>query len=273
MELREHALRVLTATRLVDKLARPDGALTDEHPEGDAPAAPGRPPGLEIVTDPKRKKRVPPIEGMRDPAQRVRILHALANHELQAVELFAWAILRFPDAPSPFRNGLLRILGEEQDHCRRYVDRIEAHGARFGDYPLSGYFWSKVDELDTPLRFVCSMCLTFENANLDHALDLAAAARAAGDEETAAALDVVHRDELTHVRFGLRWLRAWKDEQESVTEAWLRHIPWPLRPALARGDTFHRESRERIGFDPEFIETLERSVRPRALYKFRRSGS
>jgi IS4 transposase len=27
---------------------------------------------------------------MRDPAQRARILHALANHELQAAELFAW---------------------------------------------------------------------------------------------------------------------------------------------------------------------------------------
>ena len=65
------------------------------------------------------------------------------------------------------------------DDVATNVARVEAHGATFGDYPLSGYFWSKVDEIGTPIRFVCSMCLTFENANLDHALDLAAAARAA----------------------------------------------------------------------------------------------
>ena len=36
---------------------------------------------------------------MRDPAQRARILHALANHELQAIELFAWALLdQLPEA-------------------------------------------------------------------------------------------------------------------------------------------------------------------------------
>jgi len=30
--------------------------------------------------------------------QRALILHALANHELQAIELFAWALLAFTDA-------------------------------------------------------------------------------------------------------------------------------------------------------------------------------
>src|SRR2546430_2292140 len=75
-------------------------------------AAPGRPTELAIVAG--RQARVPPVAGMRDPAQRARILHALANHELQAIELFAWAVLAYPDTPVAFRRGLVAILADEQ---------------------------------------------------------------------------------------------------------------------------------------------------------------
>ena len=50
------------------------------------------------------------------------------------------------------------------------------------------------------------MGLTLESANLDFTLAYAAAARAAGDEATAAVLAEVHRDEVRHVRFAARWL-------------------------------------------------------------------
>src|SRR5439155_7886224 len=126
-------------------------------------AAPGRPPELAIV--PGRRTRVPPIAGMRDPAQRARILHALANHELQAVELFAWALLAFPDAPLAFRRGLVAILGDEQRHFRLYEARLTAHATRFGDHPVTAHFWNKLDHLTGPLEFVCAMGLTFEAAN------------------------------------------------------------------------------------------------------------
>ena len=49
------------------------------------------------------------------------------------------------------------------------------------------------------------MGLTFENANLDFAGDYAAAARACGDDATAAVLDQVHADEIAPrpLRLGL----------------------------------------------------------------------
>src|SRR4029079_6314334 len=167
-------------------------------------AAPGRPATLQIVPGPAA--RVPPIAGMRDPAQRVRILHALANHELQAIELFAWALLAYPAAPLAFRRGLVAILADEQRHFALYCERLAAFGVTFGQHPVTGHFWNKLDHLATPLDFVCAMGLTFENANLDFAGDYAAAARACGDEATAAALDQVHSDEISHVHFGWIWL-------------------------------------------------------------------
>ena len=126
---------------------------------------PGRPPGLE----PRRGREVsvPPIEGMRDPDQRARILHAMANHELQAAELFAWALCAFADAPRGFRTGLWAILADEQRHARRYFARAEALGRGAFDCPVTGHFWNYRERLTSPLAFVCTMGLTFENANLD----------------------------------------------------------------------------------------------------------
>ena len=95
---------------------------------------------------------------------------------LQAAELFAWSLLAFPGAPPAFRRGLLAILLDEQRHTRMYVARLEANGARFGDFPVHGYFWQKAPAIVSPLRFLCAMSLTFENANLDHTVDYAEAA-------------------------------------------------------------------------------------------------
>lgn len=259
MEIRELALRVVTSESLDEKLAPAPEALTDEHPD---PALrlrrPGRPPGLAIR--PAAEVKVPPLEGMADPDQRGRILHALANHELQAAELFAWALLAFPDAPPPFRRGLLSVLGDEQRHTRMYIARARALGVEFGDLPVTGYFWGKVPSIRSPRDFVCAMSLTFENANLDHTTEYAEAARAAGDEQTAAVVERVHRDEVEHVAFGWTWLQRFRSEDETPWDAFRASLTWPLRPAKARGARFHRQGREAAGLDDEFIRNLETSL-------------
>ena len=256
MEIRDFARTVLKAEDLAVKLAPAREELTDERP-GPAERAdgPGRPPSLRIVQ--RSKAETPSHEGMPDPVQRPRILHGLANHELQATELFAWALLAFPDAPPEFRRGLVRILQDEQRHTRMYIARLEDNGHRFGDFPVSGYFWKKTPFIHSPLDFVCAMSLTFENANLDHTIEYAEAARRARDRKTAAVIDQVHKDEIEHVRFGWTWLQIFKGEDESSWDAWLSHLTFPLKPERARGRIFHREGREAAGLDPEFIRRLE----------------
>jgi uncharacterized ferritin-like protein (DUF455 family) len=255
VEIRDFARALLLTEDLAAKLAPAPGPLTDDDPGPPFRAgAPGRPPHLHF-----QSVEVPSIEGMHDPAQRRRILHALANHELQAAELFAWALLAFPDAPREFRRGLLPILDDEQRHTRMYIARLEDTGARFGDFPVNGYFWSKVESITSPLRFLCAMSLTFENANLDHTQEYAEAARRAGDVKTAAVIERVHLDEIEHVRFGWTWLQVFKEQDESAWDAFRANLTWPLRPAKARGRTFDREGRAAAGLDAEFIRRLEES--------------
>ncbi len=259
---RDYARAIVGGRTLEAKLAPPPEGLPLEEPGARARErwdAPGRPAELAIAAG--RDARVPPLAGMRDPRQRARILHALANHELQAIELFAWAVLAFPDTPIAFRRGLVAILADEQRHFELYRGRLAALGARFGDHPVTGHFWNKLDHLASPLGFVCTMCLTFENANLDFAGDYAAAARACGDVATAAAIDQVHADEIRHVHFGWVWLRrlAGGGERDGDLDKWqayLRHVRHPLGPRRARGARFDREARRRAGLDDAFIEAL-----------------
>jgi len=253
--VRNYAEQIVRGERLADKLVPPPDGL--ELEDAGAPlriAAPGRPQELRIV--PVKRGIVPPVVGMRDPAQRARILHALANHELQAIELFAWALLAFPAAPVAFRRGLVAILADEQRHFALYAERMAALATAFGDHPVTGHFWNKLDHLTGPLEFVCAMGLTFENANLDFAGDYARAARECGDTATADALEQVHTDEIAHVHFGYVWLRRLAPDTEPF-QAYLAHVQFPLGPKRARGARFDREARERAGLDDAFIDALE----------------
>ncbi len=256
--LTELAETVLTSTSLDAKLATPRELPPDvDRGEPRPELRPARPAGLEIVS--ANEAPVPGPDGMTDPDQRPRILHALANHELQATELFAWALCAFPGAPDAFRAGLAKILTDEQRHTRMYVSRLRAHGVDLGTFPVSGYFWNKVDGFTSPAAFICAMSLTFENANLDHTVDLAELARRAGDEATAAVIDKVHEDEIEHVRFGWTWLNVFKDEDADAWDVYASHLTWPLRPAKAVGRRFHRAGREAAGLSAEFIARLESS--------------
>ena len=251
----EHARNIVESPSLASKLTRFERPLRDPPHPALRLTNPGRPP--ELVITPARKARVPPIEGFADPAQRARILHALANHELQAVELFAWALCAFPDTPESFRRGLVGIAEDEQRHAELYLERLSCLGHQFGDFPVTGHFWHQIDSLTTPLRFVCAMGLTFENANLDFALDYADAATLVRDHQTARVLEQVHKDEVRHVAFAWRWLGRMKDPDQDPWSAYVASLTPPLGPQRARGARMSKDSRRQAGLAEPFIAHLE----------------
>ncbi len=259
MEIRDLAQAVLLSADLATKLARPEGPLTDDAPGAplDAvPAAPGRPTGLSLAAE-----GTPPVPSLRalerDPAQGPRVLHALANHELLAMELMALTLLRFPDAPPAFRRGVAHTLLEEQEHLRLYLARLQAAGSALGDFPLSAFFWTHLREVPSPRAYVAAMSLTLEQANLDHALAARRSFAAIGDADTAAVLERVLADEIGHVAHGARWLARWKEADESEWDAYRRWLPAPFTPARAKGEPFARAPREAAGLSPQLIAQVE----------------
>jgi uncharacterized ferritin-like protein (DUF455 family) len=257
MEIRELAERILSATTLDDKLRRAAGPITDDRP---GPATricmPARPAGLEIAAG-RRAPAMPHRTALADPAKRAIAHHIMANHELQACEVMAYVLIAFPDAAAEFRQGLVDIIDDEQRHTRMHVERAAALGLRFGALPVNGYIWKKAQGFTTVLDYLAGLSLTFESGNLDHTLEFEEHFLRAGDERSAAVLRAIHRDEIRHVAFGLQWLRRLKPPGLSDWDAYESHLKWPLRPAKAKGDRFHRGPRREAGMSDDFIDRLE----------------
>jgi uncharacterized ferritin-like protein (DUF455 family) len=257
MELREFAEQVLLGTTLEEKLRAPE-IITDEHPG--APLlvveAPGRPVELQFKAQGSGKADFPGVHRLEKEQERGRLLHFFANHELLATELMALALLRFPDAPAAFRRGLLQTLRDEQAHTRLYMERMRECGIRFGELPVSGYFWRSVATMESPLDYVSRLSLTFEQANLDFCRHFARGFQVVGDAETAALLERIYRDEIGHVAYGLKWFRKWKNPGESDWEAFCRQLKFPLSPQRAKGLTLNVEGRRAAGLDENFVAEL-----------------
>ena len=134
-------------------------------------------------------------------------LHSFANHELLAIEMMAAALLIYPhekEEQKRFKRGVLSALKDEQKHLGLYIARLNELGYEFGDFPLNDFFWRQMDKLKTPSQYAAVMALTFESANLDFAQFYAKIFRSFDDEKTASILDVVLKDELSHVGPGAR---------------------------------------------------------------------
>lgn len=256
MELRVFAERVLTCTSMIEKLREPSGGPSDEQrgPGLGRIAGPGRPP--ELALRGAGRVALPSPRQLSTDADRIRVLHALANHELLALELFALALVRFVDAPGPLRRAWAATMRDEQRHLAAYVGRIEALGGCFGQEPLSAFFWDALSGVDDPLSFVAGMEVGLEQANLDFALLWAEAFERIGDLQTAQILHEVYRDEIRHVRVGAVWLRRLKDPGLSDWDAWVAALRFPLTPARGRGPRLDVAGRRAAGLEPAFIQRL-----------------
>jgi uncharacterized ferritin-like protein (DUF455 family) len=213
------------------------------------PTTPGRPSELVVVSK-VRRSRV----GAASPEARARLLHTFMHHELQAAELMAWAVLRFPDAELAFRRGLLSICLDEIRHLNLYADLLTRRGVRLGAYPVRDWFWERVPTCATALQFVSLMGLGVEAANLEHSARFAQDFADAGDHEGAAVQHTVERDEVRHVAFGRHWYERWAGDLQF--DAWRQQLPAPLSPLLMRALPLNVEARRSAGLNPDFLRDL-----------------
>jgi len=263
--VRDFCLRVLECGDLSTKLSAPldaQGRMLPDSPKGSAVFVdrPARDAGLRMQGG---SPRLPRPGQLSDPDARKRCLSRFAHHELMAVELFAWALLRWPELPDALRRGLLSALVDEQRHCRLYLARLDAHGGRFETDDHSDYFWLQAPLIAAspagPRAFLAAVGLTLEQANLDFTLTYRDGFAEAGDPESARVCQIVHDEEIAHVALAARWMKRLSDPHSSAAnetdlDRYLAAVPFPLGPARAKGRRFEAAPRRRAGLSEALID-------------------
>ncbi len=249
----------LATSDLGTKIAPPplprvsDEAAWEPSPPSRRALRPGRPSTLVLAA---KKPKTPTGGALRDPHKRAQLLHVFLHHELQAAELFAWAMLTFVEAPRALRLGWLKLALDEARHMRLYETEIVRLGHRFGDFPVRDWFWERVPACASPASFLALVGLGLEGGNLDHGARFAAMLDEAGDPASAAVERQVAAEEIAHVRFALRWLRELGVPVETL-DALRALLPPPLSPVVLRGLPIARAARLEAGLSAQLVDELE----------------
>ncbi len=257
MELRAFAERILLSPSIEAKLELLDGPIEDQAP-GLAMRieTPAREEKLQFAA-PRTTPSMPHPLAFGEEYKRAVAHHIMANHELQALEVMAWVLLAFPEAPSEFRTGIAGVMADEQRHTRMHMERASRLGLEFGQLPVNCYIWKQTRTFVTLLDYIAVLPLVFEARNLDHTLELEATFQAVGDPRSAALMRRIHEDEIEHVAFGMHWLRMLKAPSQTEWEAYCAHLKWPMSATKSYGDEFQREARLRSGMKDDFIDHIQ----------------
>ena len=167
----------------------------------DRPKRPMKPDLLPPRDMPRRGKA-------QSEAGRIALLHAIAHIELNAVDLAADILVRFPDAVPPlaFYNDWLGVLDDEARHFLLLSDRLAGLGAAYGDLPAHDGLWQAAqDTADNLLARLAVVPLVLEARGLDVTPGMIASLEKAGDAESVRVLRVIYRDEIGHVGVGRKW--------------------------------------------------------------------
>lgn len=235
---------------------------------GHRSAAAPHPPDVPPRDDDYMRSLVQPYDaGRHKRNNRVKMLHSLANVEQWAIDL-AWDIMArygpaYPDLPPAFFSDFAKMALDESKHFTLLLSRMAAlsPGTSYGSLPVHAALWDSAQLTMSSLRArLVIIHLVHEARGLDVNPGTIERFRRAGDKDSVSALEVIHRDEVTHVTTGHRWF-TWicakegldpvKTFREEVRRCWVGELKGP----------FNDEARGTAGMTPEYYTDLRGDTR------------
>jgi uncharacterized ferritin-like protein (DUF455 family) len=224
-----------------------------EIPMPDRPGRPARPELLPPNKMPKRGKA-------GSPASRIALLHALAHIELNAIDL-AWDIIgRFgAQFPPAFAQDWLKVAADEARHFMLLQRRLRSLGAAYGDLPAHDGLWEACAKTrHDALARLAVVPMVFEARGLDVTPQLIERLHRAGDLASAAVLEIIYQDEISHVATGTKWFHfACADAAMHPESTFQDMIRTYLRGGLK--PPFNHKARISAGLLPDFYTCLASS--------------
>lgn len=205
--------------------------------------------------------QVPSKAGLQSPEGQARLLHDLANIELQAIELGLRTLREYPSAPQELRDELTAITLEEGTHLKLCLDGLSALGFQWGHWPVHTQLNDSVSATDTLLERIFIVHCYLEGSGLDSGEILKRRLSSVRNPEVRSILERIVTDELKHVQFGVKWFRhlaqlEGRDPEKAMLEV-IEKLSGEKRLPV-RGAPPAVNVRHRAGFKDEEIERIAR---------------
>ncbi|MCG6897330.1 MAG: ferritin-like domain-containing protein [Thiocapsa sp.] len=216
---------------------------------------------LDLPGRPARPELVPPRDlkprKLTNRQGRGAMIHAVAHIEFNAINL-AWdAVQRFRGMPADFYHDWIRVAVEESEHFGLMHERLQDLGYAYGDFPAHDGLWGMARATaHDPMVRMALIPRVMEARGLDVTPAMIERFEVAGDQETAARLGVILRDEVSHVAIGSHWFRRLCEERALDAGALYfdlleRYLPGGIRCPL------NLPARRQAGFDDTELERLQ----------------
>lgn len=214
-------------------------------------------PARDVSLIPAKQRE--PRAGLAKKEGQARLLHDLANIELQAMELAYRGLLEYPDAPEAFRQELLELTLSEGRHLQLCLDALEALGFQWGAWPVHLGLWTAVEAEDPLLDRLLIVHRYLEGSGLDAGDRLLERLRGMPERGLLQeAVEVIHQEEIGHVDFGSRWYREiCRQEKLDPSEDFARRLRSLGARLPTRTEKLAKACRLKAGFEPCEIEALE----------------
>ncbi|WP_230411060.1 ferritin-like domain-containing protein [Collimonas humicola] len=215
-------------------------------------AIPGRP-SLPALVPPREVKHrsMATVEG------RAAMIHALAHIEFNAINLALDAIWRFAGMPPGYYADWLKVAREEAYHFSLLARHLQTLGYSYGDFSAHNSLWELTEKTSDDI--VARMALVprmMEARGLDASPRTRAKLAQAGDEEAAAIIDIILRDEIGHVAIGNRWYGWLCQRRQLEPLAAFAALAVQYKAPILRGP-FNLEARRAAGFSEQELLALQ----------------
>ena len=198
-----------------------------------------------------------PRKSLRTTEGRAALIHAITHIEFNAINLALDAAWRFRAMPDAFVDDWLRIAAEEALHFDLLRARLQALGYDYGDFCAHNSLWDMAVETDHDVMVRMALVpRVLEARGLDATPGVQLKLAAVGDHETVAALDIILRDEIGHVRIGNDWFIRLCDERGISPLDTFRQLLLDYQVDRLRG-AYNLDARREAGFSETELMMLQ----------------
>jgi uncharacterized ferritin-like protein (DUF455 family) len=215
----------------------------------------GRPDEPTLV-DPRQLAR----RSVATESGRIKLLHAFAHIEFNAINIALDAAYRFRQMPSQYIDDWLRVASEEAAHFQLLEQTLGERGSHYGAFPAHSGLWDMVCKTrHDALHRMAMVPRVMEARGLDVTPTMIQKFRQADDGAAVAILEQIYHDEIDHVRIGNHWYQLLCEQQGLDAETLFRKLIDQYMGGKLRGP-FNWPARLEAGFNAAELSALEQGL-------------